>query len=227
MSEYYARGRAIFADATSFAFFVLGFLGAGPFAWPALRASFENGAYDRGLAIFIAWLFGGGLALGLCGYVVGAIAGRLWQAWHQWRRVQPQPSVASEVNPAGAALSAHELAEDPPPAQRPAGPRRTATAMTCRIGPLSPSSYEIFARRLAADATDTRYVESATTEILTLSAWDGLEVAGAARLLSDGHGALFITDVAVDPHYVTSDVEAALIAFASRRVPRGGRLSRA
>ena len=65
-----------------------------------------------------------------------------------------------------------------------------------------------------------------TTEILTLAAWDGLDVAGVARLMSDGYGAHFITDFAVDPLYVESDVEERLIAFARQRVPPGGRLTR-
>lgn len=226
MSEYYARGRAIFADATSFAFFVVGFLGAGPFAWPALSASFENGAYDRGLVIFVARCFGSGLAAGLFGLIVGTLAGRLWQSWHQWRRTRRQPSVAPEESAPATALIASERAMDTASEPRPQSPRHVPAAMTCRVGPLSPSSYDIFARRLAADAADRRYVESSTTEILTLAAWDGLDVAGVARLLSDGHGALFITDFAVDPHYVATEVEEALIGFAGRRVPPGGRLTR-
>jgi len=226
VSEFYSRGRAIFADATSFAFFVAGFLAAGPFAWPALRASFEAGAYDRGLAVFIARLFGGGLAAGLFGYIVGTLAGRLWQAWHQWRRARRQPLVAPAERAPRAAPIAHEHAVGAPSEPRAPTPSRAASAMTCRVGPLSPSGYATFARRLAADADDRRYVESAAAEIVTLAAWDGLEIAGVARLLSDGRGALFIMDVAVDPHYVQTEVEKALIDFARLRVPRGGRLTR-
>ena len=69
-------------------------------------------------------------------------------------------------------------------------------------------------------------METATTEILTLADWDGLDVAGVARLLSDGYGALYITDIAVDPHDAARDVENTLIDFARRRVPSGGRLTR-
>ncbi len=69
-------------------------------------------------------------------------------------------------------------------------------------------------------------MESATTEILTLAAWDGLDIAGVARLLSDGYGTLYITDFAVDPYYDAADVEASLIDGARRRVPPGGRLTR-
>jgi hypothetical protein len=184
VSEYYERRRAVTADAASFAFFLLGFLSGGAYAWPVLRASFENGTPDRGLAIFIGWLFGGGLAAGVCGYMIGTVAGRLWQAWHQWRRTRRAPVAAADQDARGAGSGAQELAADAPlePARHAPGP------MSCRVGPLSPSSYEIFARRSAADAGDRRYVEAATTEILTLAAWDGLDVAGVARLLSDGHG---------------------------------------
>ncbi len=226
MSEFYARGRAIFADATSLAFFIGGFLGAGPFAWPALRASFENGAYDRGLAVFIARLFGSGIAVGLLGFVLGTLAGRLWQGWHQWRRVRRQPIAAAEESSARAASGAPDLSGGMLPDHAPPTPRRAPASMSCRVGPLSASSYAIFAKHLAADANDRRYVESATAEVVTLAAWDGLEIAGVARLLSDGYGALFITDFAVDPHYVATDVEETLIGFAKQRVPRGGRLTR-
>ena len=208
MSDYYARGRAIFADASSFAFFVLGFLGAAPFAWPALRASFDSGAYDRGLTVFIARIFGSGLAAGLIGYVVGALFGRLWQAVHQWRRAPRLPEETVQL-------------AAPAPV-----PRRAVPAMSCRVGPLSTSIYERFAARCAAGTTDRRYVETATTQIETIAAWDGLDVAGVARLLSNGHGAFFITDIAIDPHYVAEDVEQALLACAAQRVPKGGRLVR-
>lgn len=222
MSEYYERRRGITADATSFAFFVLGFLAGGAFGWPVLRASFENGTPDRGLAIFIAWIFGGGLSAGLGGYLVGTVAGRVWQAWHQSRRVRRAPFASAEPGARGVVSDAQDVAVAAPAAT----PRRSAGPMTCRVGPLTPSLYATFARRVAGDADDSRYVESATTEILTLAAWDGLDVAGVARLLDDGHGALFITDIAVDPHYVEADVANTLIDFAQRRVPPGGRLSR-
>jgi len=222
VSDYYARRRAITADATSFAFFVLGFLSGGALGWPVLRASFENGTPDRGLAIFIAWLFGGGLSAGLCGYLLGTVSGRLWQAWHQWRRVRRASAASPEQRSPGAEPDAPALAVG----ARAAPPRHAPGPMSCRVGPLSPSIYAIFAGRAAGDADDRRYVEPATTEILTLAAWDGLDVAGVARLLSDGHGALFITDIAIDPHYTGTDVENTLIDFARKRVPAGGRLTR-
>ncbi len=221
VSDYYARGRAIFADASSFAFFVLGFLGAAPFAWPALRASFELGAYDHGLTVFITRIFGSGLASGIIGYVVGALFGRLWQAVHLWRRAQRLPvAIAQHAAPA-LAEEVHAVEATAPE------PRRTASAMSCRVGPLSESIYELFATRCAVSTAGRRYVETATTPIETIAAWDGLDVAGVARLLSDGHGAFFIIDIAVDPHYVAADVEQALIACAAQRVPKDGRLVRA
>ena len=220
MSEYYARGRAIFADAASLVFFLLGFLGASPFAWPALRESFENGAYDHGLTVFIARIFGSGLAAGLIGYVVGALCGRFWQAVHQWRRAQRQPVELAQHAAPGIPQGAGAVAAPAPV------PRRAVAAMSCRVGPLSASTYAVFAQRLAANAADRRYVESATTEIVTLAAWDGLDVAGVARLFSNGHGVFFITDVAIDPHYVAADVDQALMECAAQRVPKGGRLVR-
>ncbi|MBA4073286.1 MAG: hypothetical protein C0497_15905 [Gemmatimonas sp.] len=81
-------------------------------------------------------------------------------------------------------------------------------------------------RQLADGAIDGRYAESPTTEILTLTTWDGLRIAGIARLLSDGYGALFITDFVVDPYCDRDEVEQRLIAFARERVPRGRKLTR-
>lgn len=218
MSEYYARGRAIFADATSFVFFLLGFLGAAPFAWPALQAAFENGTPDRGLAVFIARIFGAGLAVGLVGYVLGALGGRIWQAAHEWLRARHpvDDDTVQRASIAQGIASASALPEA----------KRASTAVSCRVGALPSASYAMFAQRAQRDAEDRRYLETVTTDVETVTAWDGLEVAGVARLLSDGFGAVIITDIAIDPHYAAADIEAALIACAAERVPKGGRLVR-
>lgn len=217
MSEYYARGRAVLTDATSFVFFLVGFLAAGAFGWPALRTAFELGAYDRGLAVFIGRLLGGGLLAGLLGYGVGALSGRLWQALHLRRRMRHREAVDGTADAPDAANASERPAEVP---------KRTPAPMTCRVGPLTPANLAAFSRRLDAGALDRRYAETTTTEVLTLVAWDGLEIAGVARLLSDGYGALFITDFVVDPYYVRDDVEQRLIDFALDRVPKGGKLTR-
>ena len=222
MSEYYARGRAVIADATSFVCFVAGFLLAAPFAWPALRASFEGGNYDRGLAIFLARIFGTGLAAGLFGLGLGTLGGRAWQALHRWRRAR-RAGAESALN---ATSDAEVLAKGGAAAHGTDTLTITPAKMSCVAGPLAPSSYAAFARRVDRDADDRRYVESTSAEILTLTAWDGLDVAGVARLLSDGYGALFITDFAIDPRYSASHVEKTLIDFALRRVQAGGRLTR-
>ncbi|MHB1096504.1 MAG: hypothetical protein ACYC3F_10070 [Gemmatimonadaceae bacterium] len=224
MSEFYARGRAVFADATSFVFFIIGFVAAGAFGWPALQFAFETGAYDRGLAVYIGRILGGGLIAGVFGYGVGALAGRLWQALHQLRRTRqrdeariergaPDVDGREQASSAAAGLPAEVRRREPAP-------------MTCRVGPLTPANYAAFSRRLGERAIDRRYSEISTTEIETLVAWDGLEIAGVARLLSNGYGALFITDFAVDPYYVRDEVEQRLIEFALQRVPSRGSLTR-
>lgn len=226
MSEYYARGRAVFADATSFIFFLIGFVAAGAFGWPALQLAFEIGAYDRGLAVYVGRILGGGLIAGVFGYGVGALTGRLWQAVHQLRRTRRAETASvgrgAPLVPA-AGLEPTAGATAAPSADV---PKRTPAPMTCRVGPLSPANFAAFSRRLADGAIDRRYAESSTTEIVTLVAWDGLDIAGVARLLSDGYGAHFITDFVVDPYYVREDVEQRLIAFALERVPTRGTLTR-
>ncbi len=226
MSEFYARGRAVFADATSFIFFLIGFVAAGGFGWPALRFAFETGAYDRGLAVYVARLLGGGLAAGLFGYIVGALSGRMWQALHQWRRARRADAASLERGPQATSVDGRGHVADLTAASPAESPKRTPPPMTCRVGPLTPANYAAFARRLGERATDHRYSEISTTEIETLVAWDGLEIAGVARLLSNGYGALFITDFAVDPYYVRDEVEQRLIAFALERVPSRGSLTR-
>lgn len=217
MSEYYARGRAILTDATSLVFFLLGFLAAGASGWPALRTAFALGAYDSGLAVFIGRILGGGLLAGLLGYGVGALSGRLWQALHLRRRMTRREAMNGEADAPDAATTGARPA---------AAPTRAPAPMSCRVGPLTPANLAAFSRRLGEGALDRRYAETRTTEVLTLVAWDGLEIAGVARLLSDGYGALFITDFVVDPYYVRDDVEQRLIDFALDRVPKGGQLTR-
>jgi hypothetical protein len=218
VSEYYERGRAVLTDATSLVFFLIGFLAAGAFGWPALRTAFELGAYDRGVAVFIGSILGGGLLAGLLGYGVGALSGRLWQALHHRRRLRRRETARAEASAPDTARAV----------ERPAEVRKHAPApMTCRVGPLTPANLAAFSRRLGEGALDRRYAETTTTEILTLAAWDGLEIAGVARLLSDGFGTLVITDFVVDPYYDRTDVEQRLINCALERVPKGGRLTRA
>lgn len=226
MSEFYARGRAVVADATSFIFFLIGFAAAGLFGWPALRFAFETGSYDRGLAIYVARLLGGGLAAGLFGLGVGTLAGRLWQAFHQLRRTRREEAANIGRGVHGGTLDEGEraagvAAEAPRPVAK-----RAPAPMTCRVGPLSPANYAAFSRRLGERAIDRRFSETSSTEIVTLVAWDGLDIAGVARLLSDGYGAHFITDFVVDPYYVRDEVEQRLITFALDRVPTGGSLTR-
>lgn len=226
MSEFYARGRAVFADATSFVCFIIGFVAAGAFAWPALRLAFEIGAYDRGLAIYIGRIFGGGLVAGVFGYGVGALVGRLWQAIHHWRRTQQRDAASIGRSAPDADVERRERTASPAAEQPAEPPKRVPAPMTCRVGPLTPANFAAFSRRLTDGAIDHRYSESSTTVILTLVAWDGLDIAGVARLLSDGYGALFITDFVVDPYYVRDEVEQRLIAFALERVPTRGSLTR-
>lgn len=227
MSEYYARGRAVFADATSFVFFLVGFLAAAPFAWPALRLAFEVGEYDRGLAVFAGRIFGSGLAMGVLGYVGGALAGRTWQGVHEWRRARRQANASGGRNAQGPVASPDGRTAVAPSGQPDGTPRRAPAPMTCRVGLLTPSNCAAFARRVGEGTLDRRYSETSTTETLTLAAWDGLDIAGVARLLSDGYGTLVITDCVVDPYYDRTDVADRLIAFALERVPKGGRLTRA
>jgi hypothetical protein len=222
VSEFYERGRAVFADATSLVFFIIGFVAAGAFGWPALQLAFEIGAYDRGLAIYIGRILGGGLIAGVFGYGVGALVGRLWQALHQLRRTRQQDEARIGRGAPDAAVEAVSATAGPPAEV----PKRAPAPMTCRVGPLTPANYAAFSQRLGDRAIDRRYSEISTTEIETLVAWDGLEIAGVARLLSNGYGALFITDFAVDPYYVRDDVEQRLIEFALERVPTRGSLTR-
>jgi hypothetical protein len=218
VSEYYERGRAVLTDATSLVFFLIGFLAAGAFGWPALRTAFELGAYDRGVAVFIGSILGGGLLAGLLGYGVGALSGRLWQALHHRRRLRRRETARVEADAPGTARAVEAPAE---------GNKRIPAPMTCRVGPLTPSNHAALSRRVGEGAMDRRYSETSTTETLTLAAWDGLQIAGVARLLSDGFGTLVITDFVVDPYYDRTDVEQRLINFALERVPKGGRLTRA
>ncbi|MHB0964111.1 MAG: hypothetical protein ACYC5V_12980 [Gemmatimonadaceae bacterium] len=226
MSEFYERGRAVFADATSFVFFIIGFVAAGAFGWPALQLAFEIGAYDRGLAVSIGRILGGGLVAGVFGYGVGALAGRLWQAIHQLRRTRQRDAARIGRGAPDADVEGREPGSSATAGLPAEVPKRAPAPMTCRVGPLTPANYAAFSRRLGEHAIDRRYSEATTTEILTLVAWDGLEIAGVARLLSDGYGALFITDFAVDPYYVRDEVEQRLIAFALERVPSRGSLTR-
>ena len=101
--DFYTPRRGEMADTGAYTGFLLGFFGAAPLGWRALTASFEDpGDATMGVIKFAGTLVVAGLAAGALGYVLGALAGRIWEARHR----AANPVVKPEAGPDRATLTA-------------------------------------------------------------------------------------------------------------------------
>lgn len=94
MSEFYQRRRIAIKDSTALFTFFLGYVFAGAFAWPLLKAELDRGDMLRGLGyLFVAVLLTG-LVAGGVGLEVGSALGAAWEQYHRFRRAGRARSVA-------------------------------------------------------------------------------------------------------------------------------------
>lgn len=101
--DFYTPRRGAMADTGAYTGFLLGFFGAAPLGWRALMASFEDtGDATMGVIRFAGTLVVVGLAAGAIGYVLGALAGRVWESRHR----AANPVVKPEAGPDRATLTA-------------------------------------------------------------------------------------------------------------------------
>ncbi len=100
--DFYGPRRGEMTDTGAYLGFLVGFLGAAPFGWAALMASFEDGAdATLGVIYFAVKLVVGGLGGAALGFGAGAASGALWERRHRGR----QPTVKPEAGPDLASLT--------------------------------------------------------------------------------------------------------------------------
>lgn len=85
-SEYYHLRRTAIKDLAAYCGFLLGFLGAAPFAWEQLASQLDEGKFARGLWYFFGIVTAAGVFAGIAGLGIGFVAGLLWEQIHRYRR---------------------------------------------------------------------------------------------------------------------------------------------
>lgn len=87
MSDFYQRRRIAIKDATALCTFFLGYVFAGAFAWPLLKAGLDRGDIVSGLSYILAAALVTGVISGGIGLEIGAALGCAWEQHHRSRRV--------------------------------------------------------------------------------------------------------------------------------------------
>jgi GNAT superfamily N-acetyltransferase len=212
LSEYYRLRRSQITDLTGLIFFVVGWIGAAPFAWPHIKRGFESGNPTKGIFYFAAWAFGSGIALGVCGMGLGMVGGRLWEALHRVRRNRVDERRPATV----AAVATITRSATPVRAVRAALP-----PLRFEAGPVGIEPYLALARLLGETGFDRAHAAGALNRSSNVTAWDGERLVGIARVVSDGYFFAALAEVLVDPAFQRRGLGRDLLNRAFERSPRG------
>lgn len=85
-SEYYHLRRTAIKDLAAYCGFLLGFIGAAPFAWDQLATQLDEGSFARGLWYFFGIVTAAGIFAGIAGLGIGFVVGLSWEQVHRYRR---------------------------------------------------------------------------------------------------------------------------------------------
>lgn len=88
MSDFYHRRRIAIKDVTALLTFFLGYVFAGAFAWPLLKAELDQGDIVRGLAYILAAALVTGIVAGGIGLEIGSALGSAWEQYHRSHRAR-------------------------------------------------------------------------------------------------------------------------------------------
>ena len=222
MSEFYSLRRNAITDLSAFFGFLAGFLGSTPIAWPYLQVGFQTQEIVKGFAWFIVITFGAGLALGIVGLGVGRIIGSVWEGGHRVvRRAKgrefaaddiPMPAVATAPEPI--VLPGSELG----PADIPSPSIRLAFVIKA-------DDLIDLARRSDVDVPNPARLQESLGRTINIGAYDGNQLVGALRMLTDGYEWTVVTDFLVEPSHRRRGIGSALWRRAADRAT--GRLAMA
>jgi GNAT superfamily N-acetyltransferase len=210
LSEYYRIRRSQITDLTGLIFFVIGWLGAAPIAWPHITRGFESGNPTKGIFIFALYAFGSGILLGLFGMALGAGGGRVWEALHRGRRNR-----VDQLRPATVATATVTRPSSTTAPRLPLPPLRFET------GDVDLTAYVALAHALGESAFDQTRAGKALEQSLNVSAWDGNKLVGVARVVTDGYFFAALAEILVDPSLQRRGLGRELLNRAFERTPRG------
>jgi GNAT superfamily N-acetyltransferase len=210
LSEYYRLRRGQITDLTGLVFFVIGWLGAAPFAWPYIKRGFETGSPTKGIFYFALWAFGSGIALGLFGMIVGLIGGRVWESVHRGRRQR-----TAEIRPLTVPGAMRAAATPAPKIRQPLPTLRYET------GEVGIDPYLALARQFGDAAFDRTHASAAIQHSKNVTAWDGDQLVGIARVVTDGYFFAALAEILVHPSLQRRGLGRDLLNRAFNRTPRG------
>jgi GNAT superfamily N-acetyltransferase len=210
LSEFYRSRRSHITDLTGLIFFVVGWLGSAPFAWPYIKSGFDSGNPTVGIFRFAVVVFGAGIGLGLFGLVAGAVGGRVWEALHRGRR-----SRVDELRPN--TIPGAKIATAPIPAKQ----REALPPLRFETGDISIEAYTALSKRFGETTYDHARAAAALRQSTNVSAWDGERLVGIARVVSDGYFFAALAEILVDPALQRRGLGRELLNRAFERTPRG------
>jgi GNAT superfamily N-acetyltransferase len=210
LSEYYRIRRGQITDLTGLVFFVVGWLGAAPFAWPHIKRGFESGNPTKGIFYFALWAFGTGITLGLFGMLVGWIGGRIWESLHRNRRQR-----VAEIRPATVPGATRATPMSSPKVRMPLPELRYET------GNIGIDAYLALIRQFGETSLDRAHASTALQHSTNVTAWSGDRLVGVARVVTDGYFFAALAELVVDPSLQRRGLGRSLLNRAFERTPRG------
>lgn len=211
MSEFYSLRRGAITDLSALFGFLVGFVGAAPFAYDFLRVGFETQEIVKGFTYFITITFGAGVLVAIAGLAVGRGLGWFWESGHRVVRRAKGQEFAIEDLP----MSARPVSR-PRPIAVPAYVAGEAPSIQYTDAVDAGAFAQLLHRAAVADVDEAR-TAAALRRTLNIGAWDDDRLIGAVRILSDGYNWWVVTDVVVDPVYRRRGIGRELLRRATER----------
>jgi len=210
LSEYYRVRRSQITDLTGLIFFVIGWLGSGVFAWPYIKAGFDNGNPTGGIFRFAIVVFGAGIGLGLFGMFAGLIGGRVWESMHRGRRQR-----VAEIRPKTVPGLTRSASNPAAKIREPLPPLRYET------GDVGIEPYMALVQQFGTATFDRAHAASALQHSLNVTAWKDDQLVGIARVVTDGYFFAALAEIFVHPSLQRRGLGRDLLNRAFDRTPRG------
>lgn len=179
-SDFYADRRRRTVDGGALIGFLLGFLGAAPFAWPRFSAHWLAGDISGSVAVFIVTIMVAGVVLGLLGMAVGQLSATVWNRGHAQHRTYEADAPTDDAMAAASAPSAGAVIE-------------------VREGALDAAAYAGLLERCEEPPMELARLQRALERTTNLSLLLDGALVGVVRIFSDGARAAMVAELLVDP----------------------------
>jgi len=231
MSDFYRSRRIAIKDTTALLTFFIGFVWSGAFVWRFMESQIDQGDMIRGLAYFLAAVLGCAIITGLLGLEAGNLLGGVWERYHKVHRGPagidgaPMLAWAAPIGLEPVARDATRVAARFPTGTSPAadvlttGREKDVSDVYYTTDGVYAASYIPLAQRVRPQHYEIPRAREALSRTTNIGAWDGGQLVGVARVLSDGYTFSALTDIIVDPAYQRRGIGRALMDRALMAAP--------